>query len=395
MIPRRLNTRLKQLGANELLPIGLGDDQGAFGYLTALDPWMESLFVTLCPMSPVLPQQLDFKLAPSQYNITTVQNCTRDTEGQDVLQRALEGNPPRGYITSTSSPLKATVTRNTRMTTTTWQQNVFHIEMTVPPTVTPSHVAGDVLVVYPSNPQYLVDLAESYFSVEFPEPSSTMIEIQYMSRKNSRKNRLLANQSLPTSPSNSLRCTVRELFTYFLGLSNVPQKSYFEELSRYVTVPDESPSMQQLQIDELEEEREKLIELSSAEGAELYDSYCYKEKRGYMEVLSEFRSLRNGQIPLHRFLELVPPLLPRHYSIASSGHSTLNEVGIVAEKCSLIVRHRFLHFFCRYICASLKLLTKLHWAAIVKVLRRTSSPLVSPGKVFIVIYARERFHQCL
>lgn len=44
---KRLNKRLIQLGAQALVPLGLGDDQHDFGYDAEADPWIESLWVRL------------------------------------------------------------------------------------------------------------------------------------------------------------------------------------------------------------------------------------------------------------------------------------------------------------------------------------------------------------
>ena len=55
MTGRRLAVRLKALGAEELLPIGLGDDQHPNGYEASLDPWVIKLWQTLrarCPLPP-------------------------------------------------------------------------------------------------------------------------------------------------------------------------------------------------------------------------------------------------------------------------------------------------------------------------------------------------------
>ena len=40
---RRLTMRIKQLGAKELLPLGLGDDQHAHGYFTGYMKWLKEL----------------------------------------------------------------------------------------------------------------------------------------------------------------------------------------------------------------------------------------------------------------------------------------------------------------------------------------------------------------
>jgi sulfite reductase alpha subunit-like flavoprotein len=63
-----------------------------------------------------------------------------------------------------------------------------------------------------------------------------------------------------------------------------------------------------------DEERDKLLELSSAEGVDLYHDYVYREKRGWWEVLTDFASLR---VPLGRLIALLPRLQPRAFSIAS------------------------------------------------------------------------------
>jgi len=86
----------------------------------------------------------------------------------------------------------------------------------------------------------------------------------------------------------------------------MPRKSFFAGIAHFASK---------------EEEREKLVELASAGGASLYYEYCQRERRTYVEVLEEFPSVR---VPLHRLLELIPLLQPRHYSVASSGYNSDN-----------------------------------------------------------------------
>ncbi len=57
------------------------------------------------------------------------------------------------------------------------------------------------------------------------------------------------------------------------------------------------------------------MELASVEGAGLLNEYCTKERRTYVEVLSEFPSARP---PFLYLVHMIPPLRPRHFSIASS-----------------------------------------------------------------------------
>eukprot|EP00947_MAST-08B_sp_MAST-8B-sp1_P004185 g4185.t1 len=60
------------------------------------------------------------------------------------------------------------------------------------------------------------------------------------------------------------------LFTCFLDVLGKPKRHFLEVLSLFA---------------EDDEQREKLLELSSAEGADLYHDYVYRERRSYVEVL--------------------------------------------------------------------------------------------------------------
>lgn len=298
---RRLVSRLKQLGGNELLPLGLGDDQAIYGYLTALDGWIAALVNILrpqCDISGLLLPSLD---AP-QYRLQ-VSTIAAD---QSTASRWDDVKIPEGYEYTTSSPIRARVLSNSRVTSPSWNQNVFHLSLDLPregpasPSSPPSHIAGDVLLVYPSNPSDAVELALSLFcgraeslAGEGALSGDSQVNFHRAAQgAGARRNRLEA-----------VSCSLRELFSRVLDITAVPQRSFFEQLSLFAAS---------------EEEREKLLELSSSEGADLYYNYCLRERRGFIEVLSEFKSCT---VPLERLPELIPPLRPRHYSIASSGRS--------------------------------------------------------------------------
>jgi sulfite reductase alpha subunit-like flavoprotein len=307
---RKLNSRLKQLGAEEFVSLGLGDDQSPLGYLGTLDPWIESLTQRLqISFEKDRPLQL-----PSQYFllITPQEPAIRRERPPQSFPK------PQGGLQLTDIT-QATITENVRLSRREWSQGLFHLTLTLPPSQQPLYRAGDVLVVYPPNPTEIVDLALSFFSgtlqtIQVASASGalgatekivlepfTELEIRKVATQTSfsRKNRL---------PS-GLTCSLRDLFTLHLDITAVPQRSYFEQLSFYATNP---------------EEAEKLLELSSGEGVDLYQQYCAKERRGYIEILSEFKSCHG--IPLERLIELIPPLSPRYYSIASSGLGNPSEV---------------------------------------------------------------------
>lgn len=154
------------------------------------------------------------------------------------------------------------------------------------------HIAGDVATVYPINDADLVTRMMSILRTnEKTLEADSVLSIRCLPGYVKRKSRL-----------RQVNCIkLGRLLSSFIDISGLPQRGFFEGLAQYATN---------------DEEKEKLIEISSAEGTDLYYDYCIREKRNYVEVLEDFRSARP---PLSRLLELLPVLQPRHYSIANSG----------------------------------------------------------------------------
>jgi sulfite reductase alpha subunit-like flavoprotein len=94
--------------------------------------------------------------------------------------------------------------------------------------------------------------------------------------------------------------TVAELLGGYLDVLGTPRRASFEQLSFFATD---------------EEEADKLREISAPGGGDLFCSYAERERRTWAEVLDDFPSC---SVPLPHLLELVPPLRPREFSLASS-----------------------------------------------------------------------------
>ncbi|XP_075415865.1 NADPH-dependent diflavin oxidoreductase 1 isoform X2 [Tenrec ecaudatus] len=97
-------------------------------------------------------------------------------------------------------------------------------------------------------------------------------------------------------------CSVRHLVGRYLDVAGVPRRSLFELLAS-------------LSPDELE--REKLLEFSSAGGQEALHAYCTRPRRTVLEVLCDFPHTA-AAVPPDYLLDLIPPIRPRAFSIASS-----------------------------------------------------------------------------
>lgn len=284
---RMLRKRLLQLSAAEFVSIGLGDDQSGFGYLGGLDPWMSQLLGALYPSASMTGQP---QLGPEEYIVSV-------SSSEEEIDSVIETQPAFGqfqgiYGTHLVGPFTATVVSNERLTDPVWPQTVCNIRLRAEA----EYNCGDVAVVHPRIPAPLVARALKATGIR----ASSVCSIRRVGRfGGTRRGRI-----------GSVVSTAEGLFTHFLDIAGIPQRSYFELLSFFATDA---------------EEKEKLIELSSGAGTDLYFDYCFREKRNFVDVLEDFASCR-CQVPLQRLLEVIPTLKPREYSIASAPSEFLGQV---------------------------------------------------------------------
>ena len=346
-VARRLHTRLKQLGATPFAECGLGDDQSARGVLGDFDEWCQVMWPALHALCPamVIPHDVDRPaLEPVVYtchveeastSIATNGNGTSGVaaavEGQvpppaeaaDEEEDLLEDLPgfyqkPHGARNPGSRPFLAQLTVNKRLTPEDWFQETRHLEWDLRGFLDDkgssssssssngngkeqqqqqAYKAGDVAYLYPENPPEAVTAFLALLNLQ----PTDKLHIDRLPDHSS--------SSLPSSPSTTLpprdlpsTCAASTLFLRYLDINAVPKRALLEQLALLATN---------------EEEQEKLFELSSPDGADLYHEYCYREKRSLAEVLQDFPSARPS---LPQLLTLLPRLRPRAFSIASSCH---------------------------------------------------------------------------
>lgn len=229
-----------------------------------------------------------------------------------------------------SFPLHGRIVSNQRITSKDWYQDVRHLRIEVDTTtsqllalnengkktreddsepyihaLTNPYTAGDVAVVMPQNsealvqrfihvlPQHLQDIADKELCIE------------------------CLSSDVTVWPS---RCTLRNLLIYCADIHSPPEREVLRSLSAFV---DRRLGEHQAQ---------KLIDLSESSGSALYADYILREKRNYVDVFFDFDAIRvsenhsNGEgtpprdnlLTVEHLLGLLPPMLPRHFSIASS-----------------------------------------------------------------------------
>lgn len=75
-------------------------------------------------------------------------------------------------------------------------------------------------------------------------------------------------------------------------------------------------------------EKEKLLEFCTPEGQEELYSYCHRPRRTILEILGDFPHT-TPYIPINYLFDLIQPLQPRAFSIASSQLAKRNEIDLL------------------------------------------------------------------
>lgn len=282
---KRLNNLLMYLGGQPLLKIGLGDDQHDLGPEFVIDPWLENWWKKVLELyslpDGVQPLGSDIILPP-KYKVKVITDGVEENSANE-RSGALVVNEEA----CASSPCSAVVTMNKRVTLEDHFQEVRLVEFDTNQ-IKAKHKPGDVLMIQPQN---IEEHIEEFISVLGLNP-----ELKFSLELND------PNATLPLQSVLQTPCTMRECVQKYFDIQAVP-KRYFFELLAYFTKD--------------ETEREKFMEFTTAEGQQALYDYCSRPKRTIMEALADFPHT-NRNIPLDYLFDLIPPIKPRPYSIASS-----------------------------------------------------------------------------
>ncbi|XP_074026251.1 NADPH-dependent diflavin oxidoreductase 1-like isoform X1 [Leptinotarsa decemlineata] len=305
-VAKRLYKRLLQLGAKPILPLGLGDDQHDLGYDGAADPWMENLWENLLlsyPLPPrIEPLPRNSTIMP-RWDVITSFGSNRRPNQQSIY-----------YSTRKSTDFVSVVLENRRLTSHNHFQDVRLIKFACE---NQKYVPGDVFVFRPKNLSWQVEEFKKVLSSNgVIIPPETVIAVS--------KN----DQNVPVPEVLKYEVTFEQLCSEYFDLMAIPRRYTFNVLA---------------QLTDSELEREKCLEFTTAEGQTDLYSYTYKPRRNIVEVLSDFPNATKN-LTLDKLLEIVPPIKPREFSIASSNQVHHNEVHIllaVVRYKTKLVKERF------------------------------------------------------
>lgn len=257
-VPRELDANLEAKGGHRLLPPGEGDASGDLdsAFRTWKHAFWEALYASLgLTMESVAPEQL-------QYSI-----------------QVLEDEHPNPFAEVYQATPMVVVENRELQQAERSERSTRHIELSLPEGAV--YHAGDHLGVIPQNASALVARVAAAFGFT-PE-----VRIQLHKRRPT-------TGALPTDQILS----VGTLLTHYVELQDVATRHQLGLLAGYA-----ENTAQKKQLETL------------AGDAERYTKEVKAPNRSLIDMLEEYPSVR---LPFAHYLELVPPLRPRYYSISSS-----------------------------------------------------------------------------
>ena len=287
-VAKKLYKRLLQLGGTGVTDLGLADDQHDLGPDAVIDPWLLKFWEQIIPNFSSDKSRID--MAPLQPKFSLIKQS-------ELVGR----NEP-----SLEHPVRiCTLVKNERVTAADHFQDVRLFSMDLDGSGL-TYDPGDVLMIQPRN---LSENVELFFQI-FPHLQSRREEKFYLIPNPDRPWAHIPVELEQISPQ---PWTLNEIVRGYLDIQAVPKRYFFELLSYFTTS---------------ELESEKLKEFSSAEGQQDLYSYCNRPKRNVLEVLQDFPHATEN-IPKDYLFDLIGPIKPRAFSIASSMSAMKNVVQVL------------------------------------------------------------------
>jgi len=301
---RKLNKRLTQLSATELIPIGLADDQHNLGINAVFDPWIKKLWKKIASAFKIsIENKIDEEnLIIERYDVSVIETAQTNLINVDRLISInnLHQSNVNIYMPETFTDNKnkiGIIVENIRTTTEDHFQDVRLIRIE---TNDIRYNPGDIIYIRPRNSSEQVKL---FFNILHKHNVKLFPDMVIQVLEKEMKVPLVLQQNL----------TLEKIVEQYWDLNFKPRRSTMYTLSL---------------ISENELEKEKLREFGSSIGQEeLYD-YVNRPKRNILEVFADFPHT-TSKLNIKWLFEIMSPIKPRPYSIASSLKATPNTIEIL------------------------------------------------------------------
>ncbi|KAK5073616.1 NAPDH-dependent diflavin reductase [Lithohypha guttulata] len=307
---RKLNKRLQQLGATSLLSPCEADEQGQEGTEGAFLEWLllfqEQVLLNF-PLQAGQTQVPAGHKLPSEWLLakaTTDDQCTSGfRNGEHIVSAKISK-----YSPELSFPV--VLERNERVTPSDHWQDVRLLRLRAMEAI--NYMPGDVLALRPQNlPE---DVNQIISLLDWQDMADTKLKLQ--STRSMQGPDDVFDPMLRGLDS----VTLRQLLTEYLDIYAVPRRSFFSKIAHFT---------------EDEVQKERALEFTEPQYLDEYFDYATRPRRGILEVLQEFHTVK---IPWQEAINTFPLLRPRQFSVASGGH--LKADGFCFELLVAIVKYR-------------------------------------------------------
>ncbi|XP_076249264.1 NADPH-dependent diflavin oxidoreductase 1 isoform X2 [Calliopsis andreniformis] len=303
---KKLNKRLMQLGAEELLSIGLADDQHDLGIDAVVDPWVQELWTKMETVFSISMTDLidDRDKIIERFNISEMKPINNEyCSDNDIYMKEV----------LTNDDMKVgMVIENVRTTAEDHFQDVRLIKLK---SDNINYQPGDVLYVRPKNSVLQIEKFLSILSSNNVHlDPNTIVQVSKKEIK------------VPTVLSQAL--TLWQIVEQYWDLNFKPRRSTMQILSF---------------ISENELEKEKLHEFTTSSGQEELFNYINRPRRNILELLADFPHT-TSKLNIKLLFEIMSPIKPRAFSIASSLRATDNEIHLLVA----VVKYKTKLFEPRY-----------------------------------------------
>ena len=287
---KNLESYLESLGAKAILPLRLGDTQNSLE--DDFEGWKFRLWEVLCNVYCVVPPK----------NFEEVKLPSFSVELQYEAAVAVRPFPaiPRSLAATRTQPCYASV-RTIRRLIATPRRNTRHIELHVQDSNL-LYQAGDHIGILPRNSSGIVEAYAERLNLTSRDLGAPILL------------RPLGRKCVPSFPS---QVSLRDILTWHIDLCGVPRKSTLRNFAQYCTN---------------EKEKEYFISLLGPK-KDSREKYCKLQSK-IKTTFGFLRKFTSCSVPLNVFLEFMPRLQPRYFSLASDPLSHEKIVHILVREVS-------------------------------------------------------------
>lgn len=301
---KKIHTRMKQLGCQELSPSSEADELSAEGIDGYYKIWEEELLASIQRHIPDAISVDDEILLEPEFKVQIA---------QDSPEVVTKGNAKEISLSRNSSVkddmanevLQGTILVKERVTSEDHFQDVRRVVIHSDTEI--SYAPGDTIALYPSNSEEDVEAllkSQSHWIPLADKPLS------------------ISGNLFGVQGGIIKDLTLRNLLTHHLDLSQVPTRSFFFTLWHFIDGLTEDG----------EREKERAKEFSNINESEELYNYANRPRRLVLETLLEFEN--NLEIPVEYILDLFSFIKPRLFLIAScpSKHEVELVIALVEYK---------------------------------------------------------------